>query len=91
MLPVETLPPLKKKYFEHGLARSKDAKAALKNMAMQVKKIRKEMGLTQTELAQKAGCSRSIVDHIERALNYPSLPVYLALCKALGQEQPPLT
>lgn len=52
---------------------------------------RKEMKMSGRALERAAGISHGMMCHIEKGENYPSLQVYLKLCKALGYEAPPMT
>lgn len=88
---VQNLPPLKKKYFEHGLTHTPASVAALKALAGNLRATRKHRNLSQLNLAQFVGCSVSIIKHIENARSFPSLPVYLGICRCLGLPRPPLT
>lgn len=88
---ILTLPPVRKKYFEHGLAHTKASKAALKTLAVSLVAIRKGMGITQQEFASRVGISRNTLNHVENAENFPSMAVYLAICRELKLEKPPLT
>lgn len=47
----------------------------------QVKKIRLELGLTQEDLAKKAGVSRQSIISIEQGRYIPSLPLALKFAK----------
>lgn len=38
---------------------------------------------TRTELAEAVGVSYATISHIENAENWPTMPVYLALCRVL--------
>ena len=60
-------------------------------MAHAVTTIRKSKGLTIAALGKAVGCSRQCIYHIERAENFPTLAVYLKLCRVLNQAKPPLT
>lgn len=46
-----------------------------------VKKLRKEYGLTQDELAEKIGVARSSVANYENGLNFPNKGVLVKMCK----------
>jgi len=46
-----------------------------------VKEIRQELGLTQEDLAEKAGVSRQSISSIERGRYIPCLPLALKLAK----------
>lgn len=47
---------------------------------------RKAVGLSQEELAEKAGIDRTYVSQIERGISNPSLVVLVKLSQALGVE-----
>lgn len=49
-----------------------------------IKTLRRRSGLTQVELAQRAGVSQSAVSLIEKGKMQPSAEVYAALVGALG-------
>ena len=44
-----------------------------------IKELRKEFGLTQQELADKLGCSKSIIGLYENELRKPSMEILLKL------------
>lgn len=48
-----------------------------------LKAVRQEMGLTQAELAERAGVSRKTVNTIENGVFTPSVMVALLLAQAL--------
>lgn len=45
--------------------------------------LRENAGLSQRELAEKIGCSRANVAHVEAAAGTYGLPAFVACCKAL--------
>ncbi|MBL8867566.1 MAG: helix-turn-helix transcriptional regulator [Planctomycetia bacterium] len=47
-------------------------------------RIRLEKGMTQKELADKAGLNTNALAKLERGVNEPGWPVVLAVCAALG-------
>lgn len=47
--------------------------------------IRARQGMTQEEVAKKAGISRAAYANIERGNRTPSLPVAMRIAKVLGQ------
>lgn len=49
-----------------------------------VRRLREERGLTQDELAERAGVSGTYVGFVERGDNVPTLTIVLQLAKALG-------
>lgn len=53
-------------------------------------KVRKEMNLTQEELAKLAGISRTMMCNIERGEALPSLPVAHRIAKTLKKPIEPL-
>lgn len=57
--------------------------APLKRMAMRLKGLRKERGMTQVQLATKAGIARTYLARLETARQEPTLGVIEKLAKAL--------
>ena len=53
-------------------------------IAGRVRQLRQERGLSQEELADRAGCHRTYVGMLERSLGNPSLAVLASLADALG-------
>ena len=49
-----------------------------------IKTLRKERGWTQTDLAERAGCSRRAIVYYERDGKYPPAPVLAAMAGAFG-------
>lgn len=47
-------------------------------------KLRKEKGLTQQDLARKAGVSQQLIGHYETGIRAPKLEKAILLAKALG-------
>lgn len=56
------------------------------NLSRRVMTARKAVGLSQEELAEKAGIDRTYVSQIERGISNPSLVVLVKLSQALGVE-----
>jgi transcriptional regulator with XRE-family HTH domain len=56
----------------------------IKRVAMRLKELREQRGLTQGELAAKARLSREYVLRLEAARQDPTLSTLEALAKALG-------
>jgi transcriptional regulator with XRE-family HTH domain len=52
--------------------------------AARLKALRQQAGLTQRELAGRAGCHHLTVSVLERAGQEPAWPLVLALAEALG-------
>lgn len=58
--------------------------------AKALRKHRDALGLGQSDVAKKVGISAKTLCNIEASNNFPSLPVYAALCRVLNLGQPPL-
>ena len=54
------------------------------NLASSVKRLRTSLGLTQEELAFRAGIDRTYASQIERAIANPSLAIICMLADELG-------
>ena len=65
--------------------------AQMEKFGRAVKARRKELSYGLRDLARRSGISYGMICHIEKGENYPSLQVYVALCKALKLEKPALT
>ncbi len=57
---------------------------AQSSLAINLKRARKELGMTQEELAFRAGIDRTYASQIERAIANPSLAIICALADVLG-------
>lgn len=57
--------------------------AGLQAFAQQLKKVRKEIGITQTQLAFESGLSLSQIARIETAQINPTLSTIFAIIRAL--------
>jgi XRE family transcriptional regulator of biofilm formation len=56
-----------------------------RRLATVIQKLRRAQGMTQEELARKAGVTRPYISHLESGLKKnPSLPTLKKLAKALG-------
>ena len=53
-------------------------------LGVNVRRLREKAGLQQAELADRVGISRAMICQIERSMKIPSLPVGVAIAKALG-------
>ncbi len=62
----------------------------LKTFGRIMKARRLDLKMSHADLARAIGVSASQVSNMERGDNYPSLPVYVALCFALGYVKIPL-
>ena len=54
-----------------------------KSLGRKIKKMRREIGITQEELAHEAGIERSYMGYIERGEKNPSLEKLHSIAKAL--------
>lgn len=54
-----------------------------KELGKRIAQRRKEIGLTQTEVNEKAGLSDKYLSNIERATSIPSMDVFMKLCAVL--------
>ena len=54
----------------------------MKNMKMKFRRM--DLGMSQTELAEKAGVTRQTIGLIESGDFNPSIKLCLAICRALG-------
>ena len=54
-----------------------------------LRRRRQALEIMQIELAKRVGISGHNLNNIEYDHNYPSLPVYIRLCKELGMRKPP--
>lgn len=64
---------------------------SLKTLATSARSLRKSCGLSVDQLASRLGVSVKAVYHIERGENWPSMLLYISLCRELGQPKPPMT
>jgi DNA-binding XRE family transcriptional regulator len=62
----------------------------LKALANQVKKRRANLGITQIDFAEDLKISNKTLANIEAGNNWPSMPVYITLCRNLGYFDIPL-
>lgn len=53
------------------------------NFAQKLKTTRKDKGLSQVKLAERAGYTDSTISDIEKSANYPSFVSLFAIAKAL--------
>ena len=61
-----------------------DCRKWLKNYGDLLRKARKELGMSQLELARKLGCSQAIISFIECGYMLPPLDLEEGLCAILG-------
>ena len=55
-----------------------------KKLAKHIKKVRKEKGITQEDLAFESGLNSAYIGHLERGVYSPTLYVVWKISKALG-------
>ncbi len=51
---------------------------------MQIRKIRKQLGLSQTQLAKLVGIKQGTISMYESGANFPSLPVLRKMAQVLN-------
>lgn len=61
-----------------------DDKASIEHTADRLRKARQAKGLTQSEVAKKAGISENHYAQIERAEKNPTLSTFKSIIKAIG-------
>lgn len=79
-----------KRYFHHGIGFTQESRDALRSLSTNLLNERLARGLRQVDLAKKTGCSAMMISNMEKGDNFPSLPTYLALLRALKMGKPPL-
>lgn len=83
---IASTPPPRK---EHGLNAA--SRTVLKLFGQAVATRRAERKLSRRQLAEAVEVSYATISHIENGENWPTVPVYLALCRVLKVGRPPLT
>lgn len=61
-----------------------DDKVSIEDTADRLRKARRAKGLTQSEVARKAGISENHYAQIERAEKNPTLSTFKSIIKAIG-------
>jgi DNA-binding XRE family transcriptional regulator len=89
-LRARKLPRVRRHYLEHRIADTKASLEALKRFAVCLRELRLANGLTLNALAREVGCSANQIYNMEHAQNWPSMAVYLSLCRVFKQPQPPM-
>lgn len=84
---VAALPHLRKEHRQHH---TKDSRETLKLFAAALLTRRLRLGYSRQKVALKAGVSYSQLSHLELGDNWPTVPVYRALCRVLKIRKPPL-
>ncbi len=74
---------IKEKFQDRDFLRRYYHEAAYFRLADQMILLRKERGLTQTELAEKAGTTQTVVSRLENVSVRPSLETVIRLAEAL--------
>jgi ribosome-binding protein aMBF1 (putative translation factor) len=75
---------------EHGHHSTAASKRSLGRLASGLRSAREARGWSRRYMAEQMGVSLSSLAHVELAQNWPTMPVYLAMCKVLELGQPPL-
>jgi DNA-binding XRE family transcriptional regulator len=75
---------VKKMEFKHVGRRTEKLQRWVRHAAYRVEELRKEAGLTQSELAEKSGLPQSHISRIESAKLSPSRATLDKIAKALG-------
>jgi ribosome-binding protein aMBF1 (putative translation factor) len=71
---------------EPGAAEAYDAARLAFELGRRVRELRVEQGLSQTELARRAGMTQPAVARFEAGGTVPTLPVLERLARSLGAE-----
>lgn len=61
----------------------KNVEKRLAQMSVVLQERRKQMGLTQEELAEKLELSPMTIQFVEQGRRFPSLPTLIAICMSL--------
>lgn len=88
--PVRKLPRVRRRYLEHKIANSKASQEALKRLAAWLREQREARNLSLMKLADEVGCSFKQIHNIEKAQNWPSMPLFIAICRFFNHPVPPL-
>jgi DNA-binding XRE family transcriptional regulator len=65
--------------------------AKLRRLGTSVRDGRKKLGLSLRELGDRVGVAKQTLQNVEQHRNWPSMPVYIELCRELGAGEPPMT
>ncbi|MGH3797334.1 MAG: helix-turn-helix domain-containing protein [Pseudonocardiaceae bacterium] len=71
---------------EPGAAEAYDAARLAFELGRQVRELRVQLGLSQTELARRAGMTQPAVARFEAGGTVPTLPVLERLARSLGAQ-----
>lgn len=69
---------------EHDLNRSDESRALLEKFALHLRAWMKREELDMFQVGRRVKCSGYQIRHLLRLENYPSTPVYWALCREMG-------
>lgn len=61
-----------------------DDKASIKRTATKLRKARRDAGLTQAEVAKRAGISETYYAQIERAEKNPTTSIFVKIVRVIG-------
>ena len=67
----------------------RDAEVELSGVALEIRHRRQLLGLSQVQLAEVSGVSRTVINKVEQGARVPSLRTYARLRASLGLEAPP--
>lgn len=84
------LPRVRKHYLLHRIADTKESKAALKRFGQSLRELRNARGFSLELLGHEVGCSCKQIWNMENEISWPSMPVYVALCRVFEQPKPPM-
>ena len=63
-----------------------DERDVFEEIRNQIIKIRTDLGITQKELARKAGLTQANVSKIEKGISRPTIETLIKLARALGRQ-----
>ena len=69
--------------------RDREAEVELSGVAVEIRHRRKLLGLSQVQLAEVSGVSRTVINKVEQGARVPSIRTYARLRASLGLEAPP--
>jgi chromosome segregation and condensation protein ScpB/DNA-binding XRE family transcriptional regulator len=67
----------------------RDAEIELSGVAVEIRQRRRLLGLSQVQLAEVSGVSRTVINKVEQGARVPSIRTYARLRASLGLEAPP--
>jgi chromosome segregation and condensation protein ScpB len=67
----------------------RDAEVELSGVALEIRHRRQLLGLSQVQLAEVSGVSRTVINKVEQGARVPSIRTYARLRASLGLEAPP--